>query len=229
MGMLTDHGYKKHGQLIDDYRTMHNVGKGSTFWGFRTFMLDQYSKSRTGMDWTTTQRHLFQPGREFPLIITVSINSSNNPSRRHDFGKQIEAIVKSLAMADIGSDQVIVRTIVLESLSLEKQLQMILESSLFISVIGGAASTATFLKRNSCLILFFDDVNDFVKGAPPPPPLALPAGDMPNMMDWDWWNNASYLRVHWLPIKTMDEEIDLQILATLIRNEIDIFTRFMDE
>jgi hypothetical protein len=234
MGMLTDHGYKKHGQLIDDYRTMHNVGKGSTFWDFRTFMLDQYRNSGTAMDWTTTQRHLFQPGREFPLIITVSINSSNNPSRRHDFGKQIKAMITSLTMADIGSDQVIVRTVVLGTLSLEKQLQIILESSIFISVIGGAVSTATFLKRNSCLILFFDDVNDFVKGAPPPPPpLALTGGssvgDMPNMMDWDWWNNASYLRVHWLPIKTMDEEIDFQILATLIRNEIDIFTRLGDE
>ena len=88
------------------------------------------------------------------------------------------------------------------------------------SVIGGAASTAMFLERHGSLILYFDDSTDLVKGGDDP--------DMPNRMDWDFWNHASFLRVHWLPLRTMDEDGDLGVLLRLVRNELDSFARLLD-
>ena len=77
---------------------------------------------------------------------------------------------------------VVVRTVNMGKLSLPEQIQMLKQSAMFVSVIGGAASTAMFLERNACLVLYFDDVDDLVKGADDP--------NMPNMMDWDFWNHG---------------------------------------
>ena len=224
IGMLTDHGYKKHGQLIDDYRIVHNVGRGPTFWDFRSFMLKQIRDN--------VALHLTDGGQTKqewpPLVITISINSSNNPTRRRDFSKQLNAIIAGLRSVDATSerDRVLIQTVVMGKLPLNEQLRIVQESAIFISVIGGAASTAMFLNRNSCLILYFDDLDDFVQGAPPGPRgLNSSSLQMPSMMDWDFWNHASYLRVHWLPIKTMDTEKGLNVLVKLIHNEIDIFSR----
>jgi dihydrofolate reductase len=157
--------------------------------------------------------------RQVPFRITFSINSSNNPSRQRDFPQQIAAVSEALSSDEVA---VVVQSVTMGELSLEEQLQIVKESSIFISVIGGAASTATFLERDSCLILFFDDVDDFVKGSGDPL--------MPNMMDWDVWNHAaSYLRVHWLPIKTMDDKLDLEILVKLIMLEISVLSRSLAE
>jgi hypothetical protein len=199
IGMLTDHGFKKHGQLIDDYKNVHNTGRGVAFWRFRTFML-----RNIGVMKESTVRA--------PYKITFSINSSNNPSRRCDFEKQIELIKVNFPYS-------VVRTVNLGKLSLKEQISIVKESSIFISAVGGSASTAMFMERNTCLILYFNDKDDFVKGAP--------NEKMPNMMDWDFWNNASYLRVHWLPIQSMDSERDLRILDRLVENEIESFPFMM--
>jgi hypothetical protein len=113
----------------------------------------------------------------------------------------------------------LVRIVQIGKLPLEEQIKIVKGSAIFINVIGGASSTAMFLERDACLILFFDDNSDFVKGGDDP--------DMPNMMDWDFWNNASYLRVLWLPIKSMDNDINLQILVQLIQNELDILPKLL--
>lgn len=202
IGMLTDHGYKKHGQLIDDYKIVQNAGRGPFFWEFRNFMLANMRLDRP----TIFQR---------PYQITISINSSNNLSRKRDFAKQVQMLQNSFSTKDV-----VVRTVNMGKLSLPEQIQIVKQSAIFVSVIGGAASTAMFLERNACLVLFFDDVDDFVKFGDDP--------KMPNMMDWDFWNHASYLRVHWLPLSTMGNEMDLQVLVQLARNELEIFPRLLD-
>jgi hypothetical protein len=201
IGMLTDHGYKKHGQTIGDYEVVQNAGRGPFFWDFRNFML-----ANIRLDTPT----IFQR----PYQITISINSSNNLSRKRDFAKQLQMLRNSFSAKDV-----VVRTVNMGKLSLPEQIQMVKQSAMFVSVIGGAASTAMFLERNACLVLYFNDVDDLVKGADDP--------NMPNMMDWDFWNHASYLRVHWLPISTMGEPVDLQVLDQLARSELEIFPRLL--
>ena len=44
--------------------------------------------------------------------------------------------------------------------------------------------------------------------------------DFPSMIDWDFWNNAAHVRVHWLPMKTMNETTNQQGLVELVRNEV---------
>ena len=97
---------------------------------------------------------------------------------------------------------------------LMEQISIVRESAVFISVMGGSASTAMFLERDTSLILYYNDIDDFAQGA------SKDGGKIPNRMDWDFWNNASFLRVHWLPISTMDEEKDLNTLTRLVKNEI---------
>jgi hypothetical protein len=199
IGMLTDHGMNKHGQLMDDYEAPYNNGRGVTFWRFRNYMLSQMGLLMRA------------PARTSPYRVTFSINSSTNPSRRRDFGQQVEMFQKQLQ----SFPNVQVQTVVLSELSLAQQITVVQESSVFISVIGGAASTAMFLQRNSCLILYYNDMDDFVRGS---------QGDkatMPSMLDWDFWNNASYLRVHWLPMKSMDSNEDLGLFWKLIQSELE--------
>jgi hypothetical protein len=206
IGMLTDHGFKKHGQLIDDYRNVRNVGRGVTFWGFRNYMLRNMGMvGQPSSSLSSSSKLLTSP----PYKVTFSINSSNNPSRSRDFQNQINLVERSFP-----SDLVVVQTVVLGELSLEEQISIVRESAIFVSVIGGSASTAMFMERNTCLILYYNDIDDFVKGAPN-------GKNMPNMMDWDFWNNASYLRVHWLPIQSMDSDRDLGVFEKLLENEID--------
>lgn len=191
IGMLTDHGVKKHGQLLEDYQNVRNAGRGVAFWRFRNFMLGNLALARS------TANQIF--------TITFSINSSKNPSRRRNFSSQIQWLKSQYPFLRVQAVQ-------LDQLSLREQVEVILSSNIFVSVIGGSAATAMFLERNSCLILYYNDVDDFVKDH-------RRTTAMPAMLDWDFWNNASYLRVHWLPISSMDQ--DLQLFGTLMENEVE--------
>jgi hypothetical protein len=197
IGMLTDHGIKKHGQLISDYQSVRNSGRGMAFWRFRKFMLDNL-------------RLYDQPKpRNSPVVITFSVHSSQNPSRSKDFAAQMHDIRQRFS-----PDRVTVQAVELRGLTLEEQLSIILESSIFISVVGGAASTTMFLQRNSCLILYFNDQDDFVRNM-------RKVTSMPAMLDWDFWNHASHLRVHWLPLSTMDTVGDRGIFMKVIEAELE--------
>ena len=196
IGMLTDHGLKKHGQLINDYQNVRNSGRGVAFWRFRNHMI------------ANLQLHKRRKPQRTPFVITFSINSSQNPSRSRDFVAQIQALQQ------FSSDRVKVQAVELGSMSLVDQMSVILESSVFVSVSGGAASTAMFLRRNSCLMLYLNDLDDFVRDM-------RGVTSMPAMLDWDFWNHASYLRVHWLPLSTMDNVRDLDILSRLIEAELE--------
>jgi hypothetical protein len=98
-------------------------------------------------------------------------------------------------------------------LSLQEQLAVVHDSAVFISVTGGSTSTAMFLQKDTSLILYYNDIDDLVKGAEDE--------QMANRMDWDFWNNASYLRVHWLSILSMDEERDQKALSRLLQSELE--------
>jgi hypothetical protein len=202
MGMLTDHGLKRHGQGIDDYNHVHNVGRGAHFYQFRNHILRHMGIVQSASDRLTTLKKPYQT--------VFSVNSSKNPSRRRDFSKQV-----AMVRASFSQDELLLKEVSMSQLPLSEQLQLVTETSIFVSVIGGATSTATFLPAGSSIVLFFNDMDDFVDNV---------KDGRPNMMDWDFWNNASYLRVHWLPIKSMDEVADLESFRLLIQHEISILS-----
>lgn len=212
IGMLTDHGFKKHGQLLEDYRNVWNAGRGDAFWRFRNFMVSNMLGSKLAMEVKSSS---LGP----PYTITFSINSSENPSRRRDFASHIQALQSKLPASMLQ-----VETVELGKLSMEEQIRIMERSSVFVSVAGGSASTAMFLRRNAVLILFFNDLDDFVKDDQK----KFVKTNMPSMLDWDFWNNASYLRVHWLPISSMETNQDLSLFTALIRQEVESFSLFLD-
>ena len=199
IGMLTDHGWNRHGQRIEDYRDSHNVGRGPLFFAFRNFMIRKMG--------IIEQSELGPPRK-----IVFSVLSSKNPARRLSFEKQI-AYLRS-AFSD---KEVAVEGHVLSKMSLQSQVKLLTETTVFISVVGGSACIGTFLPRGSSVILFFNDIGDeYVDHAT--------RKDFPQMIDWDFWTNASYLRVHWLPMSAIaaaEGKSSPQALNELIRSEID--------
>lgn len=75
--------------------------------------------------------------------------------------------------------------------------------------------TATFLPRGASLIVFYNPSGGFDFDA-----FAL--NGRAARLDWDLLNNASHLRVHWLPITTMNSPEDLELLLQLVRHELNV-------
>ena len=199
IGMLTDHGWNRHGQRIEDYRDSHNVGRGPLFFAFRNYMIQKMGIIEQG-EWRP------------PRKIVFSILSSKNPARRLSFEKQIASLRSAFS-----DKEVAVEGHILSKMSLQEQVQLLTETTVFVSVVGGSACIGTFLPRGSSVVLFFNDIGDeFVDHAT--------RKDFPQMIDWDFWNNASYLRVHWLPmsgIAAAEGKASPQALNELIRSEMN--------
>mmetsp|Transcript_5462 Transcript_5462/g.14802 ORF Transcript_5462/g.14802 Transcript_5462/m.14802 type:complete len:677 (-) Transcript_5462:1044-3074(-) len=213
IGMLTDHGFKKHGQLIEDYRIVHNVGRASTIWEFRRFALQRMSIPSTA---TTAAAAVTKSADRVghTTVITFSILSSNNSDRRRDFAKHIECLQRHVDESTMKDHKrVHLQTVEMHKLPLREQLESIQQSHIFITVMGGSASIATFLNRDCSLVIFFADASDVVKGK----------DHMPTMMDYDLWNNAAHLRVHWLPLQHSEEASELDMFVALIDLELQRF------
>jgi hypothetical protein len=145
-----------------------------------------------------------------PFQIVLSLNSSSNPTRMYSFEAQIAKLQQSFEPADV-----VVRPLVLADLPLKQQLQVVTETVVYISVMGGSAVFASFLPRGSTVVLFFNDAHDWVIDEETRDPI------LPVKMDWDFFNNAAYLRVHWFPVSTMNTEADMKVLVSTIRNDIE--------
>lgn len=195
MGMLTDHGSTRHGQTLDDYQRVQNAGRGVHFFAFRNFLI-----RNLGIDESTIAKR----SRHGVLF---SVNSSTSLSRRKSFAKQIAATRGGL------NDVAFVSGVEFARFPLRDQIQAILQSSVLVSTAGGSTATAMFLPRHASLILYFSSDESFVGRSR--------KKDFPTMMDFDYWNNAAYLRVHWLPTGSMDEDFHLEFLVDLIRSELE--------
>jgi hypothetical protein len=122
-----------------------------------------------------------------------------------------------------------------DNLSLVQQVQLVLQSTIFVTSCDGTngsndvVSMSTFLPKGATLIVVYD--NSEMGGT------TLPSA--PNCRDWDLINNMSYLRVHWLPTTTPtssnvmttgkdEQKMELLVLksfSTLIRHEIYFHTK----
>ena len=102
----------------------------------------------------------------------------------------------------------------MKDLSLKEQIQVAIESAIFVTVSGGGAVTATFLPHGSTLIVYYleDGGFDFWK---------YNYTYTPARLDWDLLANAAHLKVHWLPIKTMETKEDLNVLKHLVLHDLE--------
>ena len=202
--MLTDHGSTRHGQNLDDYQQVQNSGRGAHFYAFRNFLIRNLGIDESAF--AKRSRH----------GVLFSVNSSSSLPRRKSFANQIAAAKNGLG------DSAFVSGVEFARFPLGDQVQAMLQASVLVSTTGGSAAMAMFLPRHSSLILYFSSDESFVGRSR--------KKDFPTMMDFDFWNNAAYLRVHWLPTGSMDEDFHLSFLVDLIRSELAQTDRFrLDE
>jgi hypothetical protein len=74
--------------------------------------------------------------------------------------------------------------------------------------------TGTFLPPGSTLIVFYleDGGFDFWR---------YEINYEPARLDWDLLGNAAHLRVHWLPIRSMDLLEDINIFEQLVLHDLE--------
>ena len=228
MGMLMDHGTRDHGTFVDTFLgdtfvhtvyskpllspgwtlrnpdsgidlVPHNLGRGAIFRDFRDFMVN----------------NLGVPSPPRPNKITFSTHSSRGFERSLGFETQIAAIKRALPVS------LEVQNVTLKDLSLPEQMRVALESAVFVTVCGGGAVTATFLPPGSTLIVYYPEDGGFdfwnynyTYNLP-----QYNYQRQPARLDWDLLSNAAHLKVHWLPLKTMEE--DVKVLEQLILHDLE--------
>ena len=213
LGLLTDHGFEDHG-WDPAYQTNaaapHNLGRGGNFWAFRNFMIHNV----LGPTAVTTPLPTVPPVR-----VTFSLLSSRDQERRLDFAVPLEFLNAQLPSPIFQLQPV--KFWELESL--EEQIQLARQTHILVTACGGGSLTATFLPRGATVILFYDPggaLNFTTLYNRPTEPARL---------DWDLLNNAGHLRVHWLPISTMNTQRDLTLLHQLILHETQLIMMNQEE
>jgi hypothetical protein len=200
LGMLTDHGFRDHGWVEHNGTALewvpHNLGRGPAFHQFRQFMVQNLLRNQQ------------PPALLVPPRVGISIFSSRDHDRRQNFTQQIDYLQKYLPASDAH-----VESLTLWELSMEEQIQAAAQSQIFISTCGGGSMTATFLPRGASLIVFYNATGGFDFE-----PFEL--NGRAARLDWDLLNHVSHLRVHWLPITTMDSNEDLELLLRLVQHEL---------
>jgi Glycosyltransferase 61 len=195
IGALTDHGTSKlHGWGDADYKTTHNHGRGGMIYEFRNFMLQNIGQ-RIELE--------HQP----PFRIVFSENSSSVAHRNLDFSKQ-----KRFLQQSFHPSYASIESYVFSELSLEEQLEIASQASIFVTASGGGAVTSMFLPKGSSVIMYYLEDGGVVNNVQTGTPARL---------DWDLFNNMAYLKVHWLPTRTMDADANLRALLLLVQHELD--------
>jgi hypothetical protein len=195
MGALTDHGTNKlHGWDEEDYKSTHNHGRGGMLYEFRNYMM-----ANIGLPLDYNHKP--------PFRVVFSEKSSNIPTRNIDFTSQIDLLRKSF-----NPNYVSVESYIFKDLSLSEQLEIASQTSIFITGCGGGAVTATFLPRGASVLLYYLEDGGVKDNKETGTPARL---------DWDLFNNLGYLKVHWLPKRSMQKEPDMRSLALLVQHELD--------
>ena len=196
IGSLTDHGTRKiHGWDPRDYTITHNIGRGEVFYNFRNYML-----SNLGIIDTTDTKSR----RKVPYKIIVSKSSS--VTRSIDFSNEIKMLQRSLDPRIVSVEEYRFR-----DYTLKEQAQLMVDANILITGCGGGSVTGMFLPRGSTVILYYNSRGGLVGGRP---------SGTPARLDWDLFNNLSYVKVHWIPMNTKNNASDLKSLLTLIQHEI---------
>ena len=203
-GDLTDHGTQKyHGWREEDYQSTHNHGRGGMFWKFRNFCLENLGLATNDASSTVSRQHP-------PYRIVLSMQSSDNNLRVLSFGPQYDYLAAKLRGYNVE-----ITTVVLKNMTALEQVRLATETTIFITVCGGGAVTATFLPKGATAILYYHEHGGQKHNQ---------ATHLPARLDWDLFNHLSYLHVHWFPIQTMNSPLDLNLLVMVVRDALDRIT-----
>ena len=187
-GMFSDHGdHHWHGHLPSDFQYPHNNGRGGHFRRYRQWMMEHI-----GVNPNT-------PMQRDPYLIIVSQASSTKRKRKNiKFEAQIGALKKSVG------DRAVIKSVQFAKLSLVEQVELLSRTAIFVSAVGGATVTGTFLPKGASVILYH------VKEKP---------------LDWDWWNNFPQIKASWIPTNVMDDKFHLEALVEIVQNQLDFLDR----
>lgn len=126
-----------------------------------------------------------KPSLKTPFRVVFSVNSTGSAIRRTDFAQEFAACQKAFQ----NDPDVTVEAVVLASMSLAEQIEYISETSILISVTGGGTATATFLPDGASLFLIY-----------------MVRSGQPQFHDFGIFENAGYIRPHWIPSLESPEE-----------------------
>ena len=254
MGMLTDHGWQDHGWNDERNKNNnnnnncnqknnniipHNLGRGANFFEFSNFLMQNIQSPAAAVEEEVPsaphqqrqqQEHQQeQPSpptrRKLPFVppirITWNLLSSRDQERRLDFAIPIQYLQSHLSPLKMFQQQ----PYEFWQLNMTQQIQIVSqETHIFITVCGGGSMTGvTFLPRGATLIVYYDP-----KGGGLNFTTLQTLDPQPARLDWDLLNNAGHLRVHWLPIPTMNHPDDLNLFHQLILHETQIIMREME-
>jgi hypothetical protein len=201
IGGLTDHGIhkKSHGERRKDYTFVQNSGRGPQFLEFQKYVLGNLG--------ITAPSYALDSNHPTKLLVSVSASKLSGVQL---FQKQISAL-----QTRFPADQIAVQKVIMSELSLRERFQQASESHFYISVMGDGVLPAFCMPRGATLIIFYNDISEFVS-------VSKNEKSFPSKIDWDLWNNLSYLHVHWLPLSTINEPDDINLLSGIIQTQIEI-------
>lgn len=206
IGALTDHGVDKgHGWEQRDYETMYNHGRGGQLWKFRNFLLQHLNLPPT---LTTTHP---PPGP--PYRIVFSEHSSDMGHRSLDFSQYVKAL-KALTTYELPDVDIV--QVQMKSLSLLQQAELVGQAAIYVTGCGGGAVTATFLPRGASVLVFYSEFGGVENSK---------NSGKPARLDWDYFNNMAYLRVHWITQPRNRQRIppeQLSLFTELILHEMEL-------
>lgn len=153
-------------------------------------------------------RNFMLANMEIPIVpniqkkVVVSKSSSNIPQRNINFRKQINFLREH---------KVNVHPVVMKEMSTREQVLVVHDAKLYITLCGGGAVNAMWLPRGASAILYYAETSGVEHNKY--------TGE-PAMLDWDLMNSLSYIRVHWLPLGSLDSDMDT--LALLLNAELTL-------
>ncbi|VEU34039.1 unnamed protein product [Pseudo-nitzschia multistriata] len=134
-------------------------------------------------------------GPDEPLVVLFSSLSSK--TRRRDFVKEANDLRRVIAERSGPDDpQIIVETHKFSDYTLEKQIQMASRAAVFVTFCGGGAITASFLPKGASVQIYYNEKGGIRHNIDT---------QLPARLDWDFFNNAGYLHVQWLPVISIDK------------------------
>ena len=179
MAWLTDHGINRHGALETDFSQPENIGRGPQFSRFRDHVLRNTNITLLDLRSTTVPRKL--------LKVVFSIFSSYQPVRRRNFTEEMAGVAQKFG------PKIDVQAIAMWNHTILQQIELVSQSSIYVSVAGGGAFPAYFLPKGASLILY--------------------ASRKRGMLDWDLWNNYRDVHVHWLDLDSHDVDVLVKLVG----------------
>jgi hypothetical protein len=148
---------------LDDEIEPLKHGYSAFFRRFREFMMKQLGVLDVARDVLDSQ----------PAKLLFAMNVSTREPRASFPLDQLMHGMESR----LDANRVRMEALVMHQYSIEQQVEMISQTKIFFTAVGGGTFPCIFLPEGAHLVLFYVD----------------------GYLDWDYWNNMAHLNVHWVP------------------------------